>query len=208
MDVDSITGILSRSRAVPVPQCRFVSCPFRRSQSHDDLSMYLKPFVFRPQTGQSPSPPLVSVEPRYVEAQLGQSIDVRCTAQGFPAPSIQWLSAREILVTILVPNQLVRVLDLRKTTLSLSIQRSRRPTEFSKSPRSANRTKESIPALPAILPGPALDESTFTFDQVRSTTRNGFPISVDFYYYYYYYYYYFLFLQMRLHLRLRIPSRW
>lgn len=50
-------------------------------------------------SGQSPSPPLVSVEPRYVEAQLGQSIDVRCTAQGFPTPSIQWLSAREILVS-------------------------------------------------------------------------------------------------------------
>ncbi|KZS20079.1 putative Basement membrane-specific heparan sulfate proteoglycan core protein [Daphnia magna] len=63
--------------------------------------------------GQSPSPPLVSVEPRYVEAQLGQSIDVRCTAQGYPTPSIQWLSAREILVP--TTDGVLKIASVRKS---------------------------------------------------------------------------------------------
>ncbi|KAI9555097.1 hypothetical protein GHT06_017612 [Daphnia sinensis] len=63
--------------------------------------------------GQSPSPPLVSVEPRYVEAQLGQSIDVRCTAQGYPTPTIQWLSAREILVP--TTDGVLKIASVRKS---------------------------------------------------------------------------------------------
>ncbi|XP_046437149.1 basement membrane-specific heparan sulfate proteoglycan core protein-like isoform X37 [Daphnia pulex] len=63
--------------------------------------------------GQSPSPPLVSVEPRYIEATLGQSIDVRCTAQGFPVPSIQWLSAREIFVP--TTDGVLKIASVRKS---------------------------------------------------------------------------------------------
>lgn len=38
-----------------------------------------------------PSPPLVSIEPRYVEAIVGQNLDVRCSAEGNPPPVIDWI---------------------------------------------------------------------------------------------------------------------
>ena len=38
-----------------------------------------------------PSPPLVNIEPRYVEAIVGQNVDVRCSAEGNPPPRIEWV---------------------------------------------------------------------------------------------------------------------
>lgn len=45
--------------------------------------------------GYSPSPPLVSIEPRFVEVQPGQGVEIRCTATGHPQPTIQWTSSRD-----------------------------------------------------------------------------------------------------------------
>ena len=49
--------------------------------------------------GQGPAAPQASVEPDYVEAELGQSLQVQCSAQGNPAPTIQWYSIRQTLIT-------------------------------------------------------------------------------------------------------------
>ena len=50
--------------------------------------------------GQSPAAPQVTIERgSYVEAEIGQSLEVRCTAEGNPRPAVQWFKAHETVVT-------------------------------------------------------------------------------------------------------------
>ena len=35
----------------------------------------------------------------YVEAEIGKSLEVRCTAEGNPRPAVQWFKAHETVVT-------------------------------------------------------------------------------------------------------------
>lgn len=63
--------------------------------------------------GEDPSPPQVMIEPRFVEVDIGQNVEVRCLAAGNPSPSIRWLTTHDVLI----PTQggVLKIASVRKS---------------------------------------------------------------------------------------------